>query len=99
MNYPKNKGTDLETLIYVEIPNSSTSSKIPGGTLKTIATNGNLKINSEVGYNLVSIISAQTLAHSDEQGVNNDLNKVMIPVAFALLFAIALICWLLHRGR
>ena len=97
-NYPKNKDADLETLIYVEISNSS-ADKIPGAILQIIITNGNSRIKAVVGYSLDSIKSGQTLFDSDEAGVNNELNKIMIPVAFFLLFAIAFICWILHRGK
>ena len=98
-DYPKNKDTDLETLIYVEISNSSTADKIPGAILQIIITNGISRIEAVIGYSLDSIMSGLALFDSDEAGVNNELNKIMIPVAFFLLFAIAFICWVLHRGK
>ena len=96
-NYPKNKDIDLETLIYVEVSNGSTA--IPGAILHIIIRNGNSSINAVVGYSLDSIMLGQTLFDSDEPEVNNELNKIMIPVAFFLLFAVAFICWILHRAK
>jgi hypothetical protein len=100
-NYPRNKDTNLETLIYVEIPtnDSSTPDKIPGATLLAIITDGKSRIRSHIGHDLGSVKSGQTLSGSDEKEMDNELNNIMIPIAFFLLLAIALICWLLHRAR
>ena len=100
-NYPKNKDANLETLIHVEIPttNGAAPEKIPGGTLLTIITNEKSRLSSEIGHGIGPIMSGQTLSGSAGKELNNELNKVMIPIAFLLLLVIALICWILHRGK
>ena len=101
-SYPKNKNGNLEILVYVEKPtNDNTSSEmLPGKTLLTIIQNNSSKLSSAVGYNLMNVVSGGTLSETDDKETNKtELNKIMIPVAFLLLVFIALVCWILHRGK
>lgn len=100
-NYPQDNDGNLKTLLYIEIPTAvnSTTSRIPGEILLTIITSGNRTLSSEVGQSLGRVMSGQTLLRSEERGVDNELNRIMIPFAFVLLLVIALVCWVLHRAK
>ena len=100
-SYPKNRDQNLETLVYVEVPASggSSMSRLPGSALFTIISNGKSKLSTGVGYDVASVASGQTHSSSEEEKVNDKLNKIMIPVAFILLLLIALVAWILHRGQ
>ena len=95
--YPMKTNSDLQVLVFVEIPGSS--SKVSGDALLTIIRNGKSKLSVGIGYGIGSIVSGETLSRSEEKKINNKLNRIMIPLAFSFLLEIALICWILHRRR
>ncbi|XP_028406090.1 uncharacterized protein LOC114528620 [Dendronephthya gigantea] len=95
--YPKNTHNDLKMLVFVELPGSS--GRISGDALLTIVRNGKANLSSEIGYEIGSVVSGESLSGSEEKEINHKWNKIMIPLAFLILLAIALICWILHRRR
>lgn len=100
-SYPKDINSNLQTLIYVEIPTNagSTPDKVPSQTLVTIITNEKSKLDSEIGHDFEDIVLGETLSGSSKKEVDNKLNTIMIPVAFLLLLLLALLCWILHRAK